>query len=188
MRAIDAPGRNNLLDTTRHEVDQRRLQAAQQVARRRHDHMLELAAVLHGLQGVRKIFQDQDDGRAAVLQLAFKFVGRVQRVHVHDDQPRAQRAQHAHQIGRHIGHHQRNPGALLKAQALQPSGKRARMPIQLRIGDIAAHRRAGDAGGVLLAGPVQQVRQRGIALGGDLCRHPLRIVSKPRSRHGVCLH
>ncbi|KAG0757354.1 hypothetical protein G6F22_019992 [Rhizopus arrhizus] len=121
--------------------------------------MLELPAVLHGLQRVRKVFQDQDDGRAAVLQLALKFVGRVERIDVHHDEPGAQRAQHADQIRRHVRHHQRNAGALGQPQALQPSRERARMPVQLRIGDVAAHRRAGDARSVLLAGPAQQIGQ-----------------------------
>ncbi len=188
QRAVDLPRRHDLLDVARGQVDQRRLQAAKQIAGPRHDDVLEFAAIGDLLQGMRKVFQDDDDGRAAVQQLALQFIGGVERIDVHQRHARAQRSQHAHQIGRHVGHHQCDPRALFKVQPLQPGRERARVPVQLRIGDVAAHRRAGDARRVPLAGPVQQVGQRGIFLGGDLRRNALGILSKPRTRHGICLH
>ncbi|MNL46422.1 hypothetical protein D3C87_1691310 [compost metagenome] len=116
--AVDMPRRNDLLDIAGAQVHQRRLQAAEQVARAGHDDMLELAAIGHALQGMREVLQDDDDRRAAVQQLALKLFGGVERIHIHDGQARPQRAQHADQIGRHIRHHQRHPRALGQTQAL----------------------------------------------------------------------
>ena len=186
--AVDVPGGNDLLDVAGGQIDQRRLQAAEQVAGAGHDDVPELPAVRHALQRMREILQDDDGGRAAVQQLPLQFFGRVQRVYVDHDVARAQRAQHADQIGGHVGHHQRDPRALGQAQALQPGGECPGMRVQLRVGDVAAHRSACDARGVLLAGPVQQVGQGSISLGRYLGRNALRVMGKPRTRHGICLH
>ncbi|MCY1309008.1 hypothetical protein D9M70_590610 [compost metagenome] len=150
--------------------------------------MLGLPPIRHALQGMREVLQDDDDGRAAVQQLALQLLGRVQGVDVDHDETGAQRAQHADQVGGHVRHHQRNPRALGQAQALQPGGECPRVGVQLRVGDVATHRGAGDARSVLLAGPIQQVGQGGISLGRDLRRNALRVMGKPRTRHGICLH
>jgi len=185
---VDAPRRNQLLHIARRQVDQRRFQASQQVARADHHDMRQRAAIGHRLQRVREILQDDDRLGAAVEQLALQFVGLVERIDVHHHHAGAQRPQQAHQVGGHVGHHQRHARAARQAAPLQPGGEVPRMGIQLRIGHVRAHRAAGHLAGMAPAGLVQQVGQRRVVLRRNLVGNPRGIVGEPGAQHGVCLH
>jgi hypothetical protein len=83
------PRGHHVLHVSHDKVDQQPLRT-QSVAHSR-DHDVFDGRVLHDcLQHRRKVFQDNDDFRAGVLQLVFEFTRRVERVDIDDDGARAQ--------------------------------------------------------------------------------------------------
>ena len=171
-RAGDAPGRHHFLDPLDHEIDQRPLGKREQIAQLGRDHRLDRRPVQHFLQGVSEVFEDDDDGRAGILELMLQFAGRVQGINVHHDQTRAQDAEQCHRILQHVGHHQGDPLTLAQTERLlQPGPKRAAQPVNVPILQGHAHVGISRQIAKALAAFFQNVLQRTELVQVRLSRH-----------------
>ena len=66
----------------------------------------------------RKVFEDDNRDRTAVVQLVLQFARRVQRIHIDNHEARAQHGENGHGILQDIGHHQRDAVSSLQALCL----------------------------------------------------------------------
>ena len=124
---------------TNREGDPVAIPETQQITHRRHHHVLEGRVLNHFGERCRKVFQNQDGGRAGVGQLMLQLARRVQWVDIHAGIARAQNRRHGDRKLRHVGKHDGHPRTRLKLQALQPGPQRRRQIVQLRVRHPAVH-------------------------------------------------
>ena len=170
--ARQRPRGDLLAHRAHHEVDDRALGEAEQLADARHHHMLDLRAADDLLQHMGEVLEDDDGLGAGILELVFELAGGVERVGVDH---RAAGAQHAEQrdgVLQQVRHHDGDTAAALEAGVLlQPGAEGAGLRVELSVGDRAPHLDERDAVGVTREALFGQMRDRADLGGVDVGRH-----------------
>ena len=131
-RARQRERRHHLPDLADHEVGDRGLREAEHVADAGHDHLAHRRARDHLLERRRRVLEDDDHGRARVLELVLELARRVERVDVDDDAARAVRAHDRDRVLQEVRHHDRDAVAPDEAGfLLQPGAEPARLLVEL---------------------------------------------------------
>ena len=172
--------RHHLLDVLEHEVDQRALGEAEQVADARGDDVLDLGLRRHLLQRGREIVQHHDRLGAGILQLMLQLACGVHRVGVDHHQPGAQRSEQCDRILQHVGQHDRDAIALAQLEyAGEVAGELAAHFVDLPIAELTAE--IGERGTIAETGErlLEHRRDRGILVDVDLTGHAGRIMFQP---------
>ena len=152
LRHRQRPGRHHFPDMRDHKVGHAAFDCPQQITQLRGQHMFHWRIGNHFLQNMGKIFQDDNDFRAGILELMRQLRRRIHRVAIDHGATRAQRAKQAHRILQAVGHHQHQARTFLQAENnLQVGGKVARQAVKLRIADACAHAHEGSALPILSA-------------------------------------
>jgi hypothetical protein len=183
---VDAPGMLHLgicLRTWRStKFTMEAARPAEQITDARDQHPLQIRMRQHLLQHVREILDDDDDLGPGIGQLMLELAGGVQRIGVDDHHAGAQHAEQRDRILQDIRHHESDAVALDQSGfLLQPGRERAAELVELRIAQGRAHvgeRRRVPVGGT---GLVENVPQRGIAIGVNVRRHPGWVLIQPIS-------
>jgi hypothetical protein len=183
LRVRQLEGRHHLLHVAHHEVDDRALHP-EQVAQRRHHHVLHGRARQYLFERVGEVLQDHDHLGAGVLQLVLELARRVEGIDVHHRVARTQRAEEHDRVLQAVGHHDRDARALAVALRLHPGGEVAAHLVDLRERQGLAHAVEGRACGELLAALVEELADRLVLVPGDVGRHALGIALQPEAFHG----
>jgi hypothetical protein len=159
------------------------LEAAEQVAHRRHHDMLDGGVGDDLFQRSGEVLDDDDGFGAAVLELVFQFARRVQRIDVDHDVAGAQDRCDADRVLHDVGHHQCDATARGDAARLQPGAQAARGGVDLGIGDRLAHADEGGTRGVRLHRLFQHLGNGFVLIDVDFRRHTGGILLQPQLVH-----
>ena len=173
---------HHLLDVLEHEVDQRALGEAEQVADAGGDDVLHLGLGHHLLQRGGEVVQHHDDLGAGIVELVPEFACGVHRVGVDHHQPRTQRAEQGDRVLQHVGHHDRDAIALGQSEhAGEIAGELAAEFIDLAVAELLAEVGEGRALAEALEGLFEYGGHRSVGVEVDLGGDALRIVIQPRT-------
>ena len=182
--AGNLPGGHLLLHVTEHEIDDETFRQTEQVADAGDQDVFQFGVRQHFLQHMGKVFDDDDDLGARVLELMFEFACRVQRICIYYDHAGAQRAEQRHRVLQDIRHHYRDAVAFRKAGlVLQPGGERAAQLIELCVGERGAEVAERGQLSIRCENFIDHFFERSVLVGVDVRRHSGRIVIEPRSIH-----
>jgi hypothetical protein len=109
----------------------------------------------------------------------------VERIDVDHRVAGAQHGRRRDRVLQHVRHHQRDPGALLQALALQIGAERRRHLIEVAVADRLVHADERLAVGELLEALFQQGDERRVLVDVDIGGHAGRIMLEPDSLHGI---
>ena len=175
-----------------HEVRDRALREAEQVADARHDDVPHRRPREHLLERRRRVLEDHDHGRARILELVLELARRVERIDVDDDAARAVRADDRDRVLQDVRHHEGDAVAL--ARARPPSAARRRSGATSRRGRRSAARaHVGERRGcgVAAAGVLVEMLQRRDGIRVDVRRERragsrgARTCRRPHSHHSL---
>lgn len=175
--------RHHLGQVTHGKGDPAAIHRPQQVAHGRQADVPDAAAWQHFGQGVGKVFQNHDGGRARVLELVLQLARCVERIDIDTGVAGAQHGSHGHGKLWNIGQHDGHACTRLQLQALQPCTQLARALLQLPVAHPHVHADAERLVRIFLHGLFQKVYNGAIDAGVNLMGNTGGIVLEPQMVH-----
>ena len=127
-------------DVAQHEIDEQVFRELQQVAHAGRDDVLDVGIADDLLEDVREVLKDNDAAGAGIRKLVFEFTGRVQGIHVDDDEPGTERTAHGDRVLEHVGQHDGDPLAARQLQVLlQVARELHRQFVEIAVGERRSH-------------------------------------------------
>ena len=137
------------------------------------------------LEGVRKVFEDDDCACTRVLQLVPELASRIHRIHVYNDEACAENAAHRHRILQDVGEHYGNPFTARESERLlQETRESHGLRVQVAVGQRSAHIRICRPVGIRGKTVLEQITNGAPRRRRNVLRHTFRIGFQPNFFHG----